>query len=477
MDASRDDAYFLPHHASLTSLDPLDVCGDLPEAIRQDGTVSQGYLLKTALIQADADLARIESVDGRGEDHLRQWVARFDEMVQVLAYSLHQAGHVDTGFLQEVLAEQTWDHLACFRSHLLQVALELPDLFPSGTLDYLSCISPEQSFSGQQVDSLLSHLFLGTLQIPKGNDWGRPGFLAYFRGDPPIESTVRGYATTLIAHFASGGYTKPCAGSEDGCFVFRWSTSDGMADVASANVSATLKIKLVAQAIEPSAEGDADTFVLLNAHSQPGPGPSGTHEEKLMGQSPALAITSLVAPLLDKKAAIVTSAFPVHGQWQGYGRKAHLVQLFDATAGSTAHQRRYIIADALELDMASDSGALPDLDQGNVLREVKKLYAGFKGALSWWQSADTAGRSSAPAAFRIEAVPWGCQAFGGDLVVKAQCMIMAAALANIQSVDLYIPTERLEQAQQIQALSEQHKTAAELFARLTIFKAARESTL
>jgi len=87
-------------------------------------------------------------------------------------------------------------------------------------------------------------------------------------------------------------------------------------------------------------------------------------------------------------------------------------------------ERTMLFMDALELDMAEEGGALPDLLPGNLDRETRKAYTAFSSGN-----------------FReIRTGLWGCGAFCGDPGIKMLVLWLAASLAETKLVVVCDPT-------------------------------------
>jgi hypothetical protein len=111
-------------------------------------------------------------------------------------------------------------------------------------------------------------------------------------------------------------------------------------------------------------------------------------------------------------------------------------------------KRHYILADALPLDEVEDKpGFLKDLQPGLVEREARKLYAAFSGAVKMQVACGT--NVDEPCV--IEAGAWGCGAFGGDILVKTICIMIAAGLAGIE-VRLTLLESRVDEIAYVQEL-------------------------
>ncbi|EME41427.1 hypothetical protein DOTSEDRAFT_73743 [Dothistroma septosporum NZE10] len=439
----------LPHHPSCRSIDPLSLCDDLANG--DDGTVPHVVLIGVLLQHVDKDLRDAEALPPLSRTN---WTTIFPRMVEDIAYSLHMDSSLRTDGLKELLEHKTWsrEELCRFRSNLISNVLSLEKVFPAPSLHQLCDEHRIATFQTDQVDCLLAHLLLGTLQIPAGNTWGRPGFTQLFRGTAATKHTSRAYLRTILQHFANGGYSAtltPVSG-----FQFHIASGSKLPNVSTSIVRAiTIPVTIVNQPSEPSSR--IDCFVLVAAHSQPGPGPGGTQEERLVGQSPALAISSLLAPRLASDVAIITSSIPVHAQWTGHGRDAQMLEVYPA---AYRPHRRYIIADALELD---NEDTIRECTPRYVEREIRKLYAAFSGAKQCWLDE---GRSIQD--LRIQMPPWGCGAFGGTPNVKIQCMMMAAGLAGIESenLELLVPKDREDE---LSSVPPQGTTICDMFGRLT----------
>jgi hypothetical protein len=452
--------YLLPNSPALTSVDPLGLCSVSEDEINH-------FILVKEILQ---DLTMQNSVlppiyHGASGDTATRICSKISDM----AYSLHGDSSMDTDGLKGLLielGEDSREKLQQFVLGLVSAALTLDDHFPGGTLSRLKSEQSPVNLDAAETDCLLAHLFLGTLQMLKGNEWGRPGFTQLFSAATVNWATVRGYVTTLVEHFAKGGYSALAMNQK---FRFTLSNARSMPDITKSQQPIVKNfVRVVDEPFEPSSArpeqaGLWPEYVLVAAHSQPGPGPSGTQEERLVGQSPALAIVSLLKPVLGPDEVVITSPFPVHASWKGHGRQARMIEQYSGPEERPT--RCYIVADALELDVEScEEGQIADLRPGNVEREVRKLFAAFDGA-KHVSSKHTSNSCIKDEDIRIQMPPWGCGAFGGSLEVKAQCMMMAAALAglNEQNMELTITPDR---ASELQNLPEEPMTVAEAYERL-----------
>ncbi|KAI5356968.1 putative poly(ADP-ribose) glycohydrolase [Septoria linicola] len=408
----------------------------------------------------------VEALQPSNEDELRRgWSKAFTTLLKDIAYSLHGDGDFKTDGLEDFLNDSTkimTSELPDFRKVLFSHALRLDDPklpFASGSLAKLCTEHTSSQMTSIEVDTLLAHMLIGTLSIPSGNTWGRPGFTELYARS---STTAHAYLQTLFSHFAEGGYSHT---DPSGQIAFYLHNASTMPDLTTSNLPTfTIPTRIVPEPSENSTPSDPSRshFLLIAAHSQPGPGPNGTQEERLVGQSPPLALISVSKPLLQPDEAIITSPLWAHSSWSGHGRQARMTQLFDV---EVRRKVRYIVADALELDVVDrlegEGGMrLPDLREGNVEREVRKLFAAFSGAKEVWERDERQGR------MKIEMPPWGCGAFGGDLAAKVQCMMMAAAVAGMGEEELeLVVTEDRER--ELDGLPKGTETVSEMYARLT----------
>lgn len=448
--------YLLPNHASRTSLDPLGICDDGRDV------VSQFDILKVLLCTAESAFDELESSKGQNEPRSEQayrlaFCRVYANLLKDIAYSLHEDGSLDTTGVEALIASSKINvvGLSKFRkavcSNALAIAIGAPESpFADGKLQQLCADQTSIRLNSEQIDILLAHMLLGTLSQPPGNEWGRPGFAELFSN---VGETAQAYLQTLFEHFAEGDYTKT---DPTGSATFYLHNSANMPDLTTSHLPAPhLPVRIVDKPSENSPpDYSPNQYVLVAAHSQPGPGPNGTQEERLIGQSPALALVSLLKPVLEPDEVVITSGLWAHSSWSGHGREAEMTKMFNSEERPRVH---YIIADALELDIQdSTNDVLPDLKPENIEREVRKLFAAFAGAKA------ICGR----AAMKIQIAPWGCGAFGGDFGVKTQCMMMAAGLAGLESSELELVITK-DREEELRGLLGRSVTVSEIYEHFT----------
>ena len=429
--------YQLPTDPVIISADPL-------------GVLDKDDSSQVEVLSALFDAARSDLASGASPKTV------IPTLVEDIAYIVHGNGALDTGGLRKFLSEKGTPPAAAVA--LLLAARGLSACFPTHHLTTLEKENDRVGFSGAQVNSLLAHQFLGTLAQAAGTDWGRPDFTSWFASEPAHHKAVDGYLRTILDHFAEGGY------AEADVFTFAFYRATKMPDpIASKNIP-SMHLGLVEEESEPSDDAGSP-FILVAANAQPGPGPTATQEERLQSASPALSLSALVMPVIPNDAVVVTSAFPVHAAWKGHNRTARMDKLF---APAERPKRHYILADALPLDSMPDGeGLLKDLVADRVERELMKLYVAFSGA------SDMISHVEGGAVVVIEAGPWGCGAFGGNLLVKILCMEIAAGLTGVQ-LRLSATNNRQGDVCKARAFSERRYTTARLWEQLLNSKAFDE---
>ena len=102
-----------------------------------------------------------------------------------------------------------------------------------------------------------------------------------------------------------------------------------------------------------------------------------------------------------------------------------------------------------------------DLVNGRVQREVNKLYAGFQGAKEMHKHLPNCSGSCI-----IEAGAWGCGAFGGNVLVKTACMMIAAGLTGIE-LKLTLLEQRKDDIELVRRLLNKSWTVGEMWQAVT----------
>lgn len=425
--------YLLPFHQALTVEDVLGILDEESEGSK----ASQGTILIKLL--EDAVTAIVEAPASASTVVL--------ELLDNIAYIIHGNGNLDTETLEQFLAKFRHEiNVAQIVQNILQHALYLTESSCPSVIRQLTRDDTKLSFSSSLSSALLAHQALGTLRVPTGNDWGIPGFLSWY-ASPGHPQAKEGYLRTLFSYFEQVNTI------ELGC-TFELFYVDQIPDPSTSDSRPKFEVRVVDEIIEPiDAEEGITPFVLVAANNQPGPGPTGTQEERIQAASPVLTLSSLICPVIPDDAAIVTSAVPVLASWTGHNRSARLVHMYN---GHERPSRYFTLADALTLDgIEVDEGVLPDLLTGNVVREIRKLYTGFLGARRQAESEDCF-------EFIVEAPPWGCGAFGGSLLVKALCMMVAAGLSDVKVRLTIVRNDRHKEFETLKAFANMNLTVAQI---------------
>ncbi|KAL4886915.1 hypothetical protein BJY04DRAFT_212885 [Aspergillus karnatakaensis] len=324
---------------------------------------------------------------------------------------------------------------------LVDLALEMPSLFPEGVLPSFVCPDDgisEAVFSRRQVACLVVHQFLCSLPP---HPWPTESFVDlspwYSMTSTVHEGAVSAYLTALFTYFerlSGEDQISPLDFSaEEWPIVFTLRTmSDNAVDqmqsdrAKSALLSSTHIdiVKLPQLQTAPQFLGLPDGACLISANKCVGFGPSGTQEELHVGTSPEAYPSVLLTPLLTDNQVLICRGAEAMVSIEGYGRDAQLGEAFrrpnPASNGELRWKNRTMLfMDALELDVLPVEGnsLIPDIyPPSRLCRDmIFKAYSGFSsGAYS-----------------HIVTGLWGCRTFGGNRYVKCILQWCAAALAGV----------------------------------------------
>jgi poly(ADP-ribose) glycohydrolase len=227
--------YQLPTHPEIISLDPLGILD------KEDPTQAEvlAALFETALTTLSSGVSPKSLIPALIED---------------IAYTVHGDGSLDTRGLRDFLSQE--DTPPAPFVALLRAAQALPSCFPVHFLRTLDETTHRLIFFGSQVNSLLAHQFLGALAQPIGTDWGRPDFTSWFASKPAHYGAVHGYLSTIIGHFADGGY------SSSDTFIFAFYNATDMPDPVKSSTYPRVDLEVVEEESEPS-DDPATPFVLV----------------------------------------------------------------------------------------------------------------------------------------------------------------------------------------------------------------------
>jgi poly(ADP-ribose) glycohydrolase len=385
-------SYKLPSHPTITSLDPLSLTEiDDPSA----------WAVVTA------------SITTFQATHSTFW--DLPNLIKDLAYSLYNNGHVDTGYLLRFLTS-TYPNPSSSASRqildaILDSALELPNLFPTQEIPYLSDSNTSLELDREQVNTLVAHQILGTLKPPVGNTWGCT-FLCWYSEPQPHERAVHGYLTTVFRSFST---RQPLASSAT---IYEFSSIPPTLDFWDTCDALVFDHLIIEPTTVTSVKFPHGTVscMLVSSNTSPGFGSSSTQEELITGACPALLPFGalLFSPPIPNNAVLLASGVTPLTKWQGQGRDAQQVETLD-----TKMKYTFLLLDALELDLAEPLPTLVDLVPRNIHRELHKAFTGFS-AVKNHDITD------------IAAPLWGTGAFGGDSIVKTIILAMAGARAGVR---------------------------------------------
>lgn len=340
------------------------------------------------------------------------------------------------------------DFFARIWPSLVAIALEMPNLFPSGSLPSLSHSTPTVYLTKQQIVCLVVHQFFGTLDDPQ---WKKPGrgesradigatdFTLWYTDNQPHPRAVHAYLSALFAYF-SRVTSHPLVSTDTLSFHL---SSPALPSLPGMTPLLPLMFERVEDfTTSPRFLGLPGGAALIGANRRIGFGHSGTQEEIHFGASPEACIGVLLAPPLRDHEVLVVRGAEAMVNIRGYGRSTELESVLPKGSGVNWAERTMLLADALELDDVDASTGLPDLLPGNVRRELHKLYAAFvapPGVRSYTH---------------VVAGAWGCGAFGGNVEVKALVMWCAAALAGVK-LHLVFEQARAEVADQLEGIQDE----------------------
>ena len=371
------NGYLLPSHPVVMMEDPLSICEDYSSL-----QVPMWRLVTTLLSQ--------------------KHILNPDVLLDVITTFQHDVTFdFLSAFLKIVDSRDFFERVV---PNMVKIALQMPELFPSGELKIL-----EQgrdgfvSFTRKQIACLLVHMFLCTLQPQKLNKhW--VNFSPWFNSNSP---PVIAYMQCLCTYF--GQLDKfGCPPAPDECVTFYRRYLSNPPDWKSSD-SRFLQIT-------PSDTLDPDISAeVVFANKDPGFGISGTQEEVKFAMSPEMCILMMINPTLLENETLVIQGARKIGKYKGLGREIEFTgPCIDSSSNWLL--RHVIVMDALELD-EKESNTIAELEQNDLTRELNKAYCGFTA-----MSSDTFGT--------IGTGHWGCGAFGGHKYAKALIQAMAAAQAN-----------------------------------------------
>ncbi|KAJ5896252.1 uncharacterized protein N7473_005651 [Penicillium subrubescens] len=330
---------------------------------------------------------------------------------------------------------------------LVDLALEMPILFPDRTLP---CLSPAHgdngtttaTFSRRQVACLVVHQFLCSLPP---HPWGTESFVDlrpwYSQSNTSHTGAVHAYLTALFTYFEHLQQSIECHKPRIDLSTDEWPITFTVRSIGSTEgyqllESEASRAYLSSTSIEichleeshtaPAYLGLPQGACVISANKCFGYGPTGTQEELHVGISPESYPAVLLAhPLSDDQVLICRGAEPMVSI-SGYGRDAKLDQVLPSPDCSLGDfycwkDRAMLFMDALEMDIlgAENNFPIPDIHPPTrVSRDmISKAYNAF--------------RSDGKPYGHIVTGLWGCGAFGGNKYVKCLLQWCAATLAQV----------------------------------------------
>jgi poly(ADP-ribose) glycohydrolase len=364
-------------------------------------------------------------------------IPQFIELLATIHALLQRPYDSDFGFLRRFMQEE-----ACCQGFLrdiwpvlTNVALDLPALFPPGTLKVLNDRDSSITLNRQQIACLVVHQFLCSIPMPS---WfppdGSPDFHIWYATYQPHAGAVHAYLTALFTYFArvaSGDGVYEPSDSSPLITLRLWTYTSPNCPVHVSPLSplCTLNIATVKEAsTDPSFLGLPHGASVISANKSIGFGRTGTQEEVNVGSSPEACPAVLFTPILRDDQVLVVEGARAIVSVKGYGRQARLDSILESPASRWA-RRTMLFMDALELDFFDGTIEVPDLLPGHLDRELKKAYIAF------------ASRGSDPYEEIVTGL-WGCRSFCGDEQIKTLLQWCAASLAHVPLMTMVVSEDK-----------------------------------
>lgn len=366
------------------------------------------------------------------------------ELLESIAIAQRQKTETDYGFLRNFMTTElperfytrTWP---C----LVSLALEMPTLFPEHSLPILSSNHPQLRLSRRQVACLVVHQFLCTLTAPSWQA-GFQDFHIWYSSEQPHSNAVAAYLTALFTFFDrlsnKDAFSPLASDPADWPISYTLHSNEDPLPNTNRALSHLEVIHLAAASTAPEVLGLPSSAAVISANKFLGFGRTGTQEETHVGASSESCPAVLVTPPLQDTQVLVVTGPEAMVTIAGYGREAKCQQILRPSGDAMLHRcqwarRTMLFMDALELDLADRSAGLPDLQAGNVQRELRKAYTAFRSnnhlpvpfpfPFPFPPETTTAQPYSA-----IYTGLWGCGSFGGNAAIKTMVQWCAASLAG-----------------------------------------------
>jgi poly(ADP-ribose) glycohydrolase len=358
--------------------------------------------------------------------------AQIIDLLETIAVTLRQKSDTDYGFLREFMQTKLEaDFFSRTWPFLVELSLQLPILFPDSTLSILSDKTPILRMSRKQTACLVVHQFLCTLAAPTWQD-GYQDFHIWYGSEQPHAGAVDAYLTALFTYF--GRLSGPADTSPLNCDLEDWSITFTLRTNSEASNHASkhlvsFQVQFLQEAsTAPSLLGLPNGAAVISANKFIGFGRTGTQEEVQVGASPESCPAVLVTPPLRDGDVMVVTGAEAMVSIEGYGRTARCGEVLPSPSLEDLEsyreqwsQRTMLFMDALELDLEGREQGLPDLQPGNVGRELRKAYTAFRSSQD---------RPHGKPFDIVYTGFWGCRTFGGNSSVKTMIQWCAASKAG-----------------------------------------------
>ncbi|KFX86899.1 hypothetical protein V490_08737 [Pseudogymnoascus sp. VKM F-3557] len=354
------------------------------------------------------------------------------DILEYIAISLRQKTETDYGSLRDFMMKLKGDFYTRTWPALVKLALEMPALFPKHYLTILSPRNPQVKLSRRQTACLVVHQFLCTLTAPTWQD-GYQDFHIWYTSEQPHAGAVDAYLTALFTYFDRitdvDDYSPLTADPASWPISYTLHTNQDPLPTTKHKLLPLEVLELPLASTSPDVLGIPDGASVISANKFIGFGRTGTQEETHVGASPECCPAVLVTPPLEDKQALVVVGPEAMVAIAGYGRDARCAEVLRPSGGASMHHRKWakrtmLFIDALELDVADRQGGLPDVLPGNVERELRKAYTGFRASHVAHEGGPREPFSVIYTGF------WGCRTFGGNPDIKALIQWCAASLAG-----------------------------------------------
>ncbi|KAJ6624185.1 hypothetical protein B0H10DRAFT_1708908, partial [Mycena sp. CBHHK59/15] len=352
-----------------------------------------------------------------------QSVSQLIETLDTIAITLRGSSNPDSHSLRHFLLAE-WDSESFFERawpQCVQIALEMPILFPTDYLVPLSVEKPAQMFTKRQIACLVIHQFLCTLPrlpwMPPDDQDTSQDLHIWYSGDQPHPKAISAYLAALCTFFervASDAQPNP-----SNSMSLTLYSSPGIPHCNATTLFQPICINDIATpTINATLLGLPSGACVISSNSHIGFGRTASQEEMHVGCTPESLPAKLLVPPLKDNEVVVLRGCEALIEMTGYGRRAELSAIPPAGTYNWSG-RTMLFMDALELDSFDTSASTPDLLPGNVDRELTKAYTAFS--------------SYEGAAYEtVVTGHWGCGAFGGNREIKSIIQWCAASMAGVK---------------------------------------------